>query len=154
MRALKAGAAYFGLVFAAGFALGFVRVVWIVPHVGVMWAELMEMPFMLAATVLAARWTVRRFRMPATILPRLTMGLVALGLLVCAELTLVLGLRGLSIAEYAATRDPVSGSVYVAMLVVFALMPLLVARPTRDAHSGNSALRSATTIRARSPGRR
>jgi hypothetical protein len=131
MQALKAGAAYFALVFAAGFALGFVRVLWVVPRVGVMWAELMEAPLMLGATVLAARWTVRRFRMPAAAPPRIGMGLVGLGLLLSAELAVVLWLRGLSIAQYVATRDPVSGSVYVALLGVFALMPLLVARPPR-----------------------
>ena len=45
-----------------------------------------------------------------------------------AEFTLVLSLRGLSVQEYLATRDPVSGSVYYAMLGVFTIMPLLVAR--------------------------
>ena len=56
------------------------------------------------------------------------MGFVALGLLLVAEFTLVLWLRRLSIREYLATRDPVSGTVYYAMLAVFAIMPLLVAR--------------------------
>lgn len=37
-------------------------------------------------------------------------------------------LRGLSVKEYLATRDPVSGTVYYVMLGVFAIMPLLVAR--------------------------
>lgn len=32
------------------------------------------------------------------------------------------------VAEYIAGRDPVSGSVYVAMLLLFALMPLILAR--------------------------
>jgi len=40
------------------------------------------------------------------------MGCVALGLLLAAEFTLVLWLRGLSISEYLASRDPVSGTVY------------------------------------------
>jgi hypothetical protein len=135
MQALKAGAAYFALVFAAGFALGFVRVLWVVPQIGVMWAELMETPLMLVAIVLAARWTVPRFRMPAAALPRLGMGLIALALLVFAELAVVLWLRGLSIAEYVATREPVSGTVYLVMLGIFAAMPLLVAR-ARTAHAG------------------
>jgi type IV secretory pathway TrbD component len=56
------------------------------------------------------------------------MGCAALGLLLVAEFTLVLWLRGLSISEYLATRDPVSGTVYYVMLGVFAIMPLLVAR--------------------------
>ena len=56
------------------------------------------------------------------------MGGVALALLLIAELTLVLRLRGLSIAEYVASRDPVSGSIYAGMLGVFAVMPILVGR--------------------------
>jgi hypothetical protein len=39
----------------------------------------------------------------------------------------VLGLRGMTIADYFASRDPVAGTVYAAMLVVFAVLPLLVA---------------------------
>ena len=49
-------------------------------------------------------------------LSRLGMGLVALGLMLVAEFGLVLWLRGLSIKEYLATRDPVSGTVYYVML--------------------------------------
>jgi type IV secretory pathway TrbD component len=45
-----------------------------------------------------------------------------------AEFTLVLWLRGLSISEYLATRDPVSGTIYYLMLAMFVVMPLLVAR--------------------------
>ena len=36
-------------------------------------------------------------------------------------------LRGLSIREYIATRDPVSGTVYYVMLGVLAIMPLVLA---------------------------
>jgi hypothetical protein len=56
------------------------------------------------------------------------MGCPALGFLVVAELTMGLWLRGLTIAEYLASRDPVAGTVYIVMLGVFAIMPLLVAR--------------------------
>lgn len=37
-----------------------------------------------------------------------------------------LWLRGLTIREYIASRDPVAGTVYYAMAVLFAIMPLLV----------------------------
>jgi type IV secretory pathway TrbD component len=56
------------------------------------------------------------------------MGGVALSLLLVAEFTLVLWLRGLSIRQYLAARDPVSETAYYLMLVVFAVMPFLVAR--------------------------
>jgi hypothetical protein len=62
MQVVKAGVLYFALVFGAGFVLGTVRTLWFVPRVGVRTAELMEMPIMLAVTIVAARWTVPRFR--------------------------------------------------------------------------------------------
>ena len=126
MQILKSGALYFVLVFGAGFVLGTIRVLWIVPSVGVRMAELMEAPLMLAVTIVAAWRVLRRPALRAATLWRLGIGLVALGLLLAAEFTLVLGLQGLTVAEYLASRDPVAGTVYVAMLAVFALMPLLV----------------------------
>jgi hypothetical protein len=127
-QVLKAGALYFTLVFGAGFVLGSIRVLWLVPRTGERTAELMETPIMLVVTILAARWVAARQALPHSPVLRLGVGCVALGLLLLAEFTLVLGLRGLTISEYLASRDPVSGAVYVAMLGVFALMPLLVAR--------------------------
>jgi hypothetical protein len=67
---------------------------------------------MLLVTILAARWTVRRLAVPSAPPARLGMGFVALGLLLVAEFTLVLWLRGMSIREYLASRDPVAGTVY------------------------------------------
>jgi hypothetical protein len=128
MQLLKTGSLYFALVFAAGFVLGTVRVLWLVPRLGERTAELMETPIMLLVIIIAARWVVRRFPAPPALPKRLAVGVIALVLLLAAEITFVLSLRGPSIAEYVATRDPVSGSVYLAMLVVFAVMPLLVAR--------------------------
>ncbi|HVQ60492.1 MAG TPA: hypothetical protein VMS53_00265 [Burkholderiales bacterium] len=128
MRVLGAGALYFALVFGAGFALGAARVMLVVPRLGARTSELIEAPFMLAVTFLAARWTVRRLAVPPAWNRRLGMGCVALGLLLAAEFTLVLGLRGLSLREYFSSLDPVAGTVYYVLLVVFALMPLWVAQ--------------------------
>lgn len=125
---LVAGALYFAGVFAVGFVLGVVRELWLVPAVGRRAGELLENPLMLVAMVLAARFIVRRSGAPATTAGRLVAGFVALVLLLVAELTVVLSLRGLTVAEYVEGRDPVSGSVYVVMLIVFALMPSLVGR--------------------------
>jgi hypothetical protein len=128
MRIMKAAVLYFILVFGAGFVLGTIRIMWLVPRFGTRIAELMEMPLMLVVIIVAARWIVRRRTVPYTLSIRLGMGCVALGLLLVAEFTLVLWLRGLSISEYLASRDPVSGTVYYMSLCVFAIMPLLVAR--------------------------
>jgi hypothetical protein len=131
IRVLKASLLYFALVFGAGFVLGPIRILWLVPRVGTRTAELMEMPIMLAVTFLAARWTVRRLDVPPTTSSRLGMGCLALGLMLMAEFTLVLTLRGLTIREYFASRDPVSGTAYYLSLLLFAVMPLLVARKGR-----------------------
>lgn len=83
---------------------------------------------MLIVTIVAASWVVQFLAVPFTIFSRLGMGCLALVLLLVAEFTLVLWFRGLSIREYFATRDPISGTVYYVMLAVFAIMPVLVVR--------------------------
>jgi hypothetical protein len=128
MQILKAGVLYFALVFGAGFVLGPIRILWLVPRFGTRTAELMEMPIMLAVVIFAARGVVQRLALPPTPSKRLGVGFVALGLLLVAEFTLVLWLRGLTIDEYFAHRDPVAETVYIVMLGVFAIIPLLVAR--------------------------
>ena len=128
MSAARAGALYFALVFGAGFALGALRVLLMVPRLGARTAELIEAPLMLAVTFLAARWTVRRLAVPPARTPRLAMGGLALGLLLSAEFTVVLGVRGMTLRDYFAALDPVSGTVYYLLLAVFALMPLFVGR--------------------------
>lgn len=124
----KAGLIYFALVFAAGFVFGTVRTLWVVPRVGTRSAELMETPLMLVITIVAARWVVLRFAIPARPSARLGMGVIGLGLLLIAEFGLVSWVRGISIKQYLATRDSVSGTVYCVMLGLFGIMPLLVAR--------------------------
>jgi hypothetical protein len=98
------------------------------PQIGTRLAELVEMPVMLGIILVAARWTLRRFGVSPKPVQRLAIGCLALGLLLAAEFTLVLGLRGLTLEAYFASRGPVAGTVYYLMLVVFALMPLLVLR--------------------------
>jgi type IV secretory pathway TrbD component len=88
----------------------------------------MEAPIMLAVTIFAARWVVRRLPVPSATSIRLAVGFLALACLLTTEFTVVLWLRGLTLRGYLASRDPVSGTVYIASLVLFAVMPLLVAR--------------------------
>ena len=127
-KILTAGALYFAVVFGAGFVLGTIRTLWIVPSVGTRRAELMEAPIMFAITVLASRWVVQRLAIRASFPDRLSVGLVSLGLLLLAEFSGVLWIRGLTFAEYLASRDRVAGTVYVVLLAAFALMPSLGVR--------------------------
>ena len=123
MTAVLRGVVYFGLVFGVGFLLGIVRVLAVEPRVGERWAELGEAPLMLVAIVLSSRFVVRRF--PGVRASYLASGGLAL---VVVELSVVLGIRGVSIGEYFGMRDPVGLSVYLIMLVVFAAMPWLLGR--------------------------
>jgi len=112
-------------LFGAGFVLGTIRTLWVVQRVGTRKAELMETPIMLVVTIVAARWTVLRLSVPMMWSARLEMGCIALVLMLIAEFGFVLWVRGISIKEYFATRDPVSGAAYYLLLIVFAIMPFL-----------------------------
>lgn len=125
---LRPALVYFALVFGAGFALGLIRVPLLVPRLGERYAELLEMPFMLGAIVLAARFVVRRHSVVRTASASLAVGAAALALLVLAEWLAGVWLQGRSFSDYLSDRDPVSGAVYAVMLLVFALMPFMAAR--------------------------
>ena len=78
---LKASVLYFVLVFAAGFVLGTIRTLWVVPRLGVRAAELMEAPIMFGVSILAARWVVRHVGIQPLSSKRLALGCIALGLM-------------------------------------------------------------------------
>jgi uncharacterized protein YqgC (DUF456 family) len=127
-QTLRASATYFALVFGAGFLLGLVRIPILVPRLGERTAELLEMPVMLAVIFFASRHVVRRFGLAASQRRAAVIGLLALAFLVGAELLLAVVLAGDSVADYIARKDPVSGTVYAASLLIFAVMPWLQAR--------------------------
>jgi len=117
---LKAAAAYFAMVFGTGFVLGTIRLMWVVPRLGVRNAELLEQPLMLVAIFLAAKWIVRRFGDRLMEIQTAFVGLVALGVLLLAEV-----LVGL-LVKPDRRHDPISDAAYFLMLGVFAVMPWLV----------------------------
>lgn len=115
---MKAALANFALVFGAGFILGPMRILFIVPRFGVPVAELMEYPLMLVVIVGAARWLVRKFQIAEQ---TLLVGLLALGLMMAFEFLLVLWLRGLTLTEYLSKRDPLSSFIYYFDVSAFCL---------------------------------
>jgi hypothetical protein len=123
MRIARQATLYFMLVFGAGFILGPIRILLVMPRVGVRAAELIEAPIMLMVIVAASRWMVRRFPEPSNLPGRMAMGFIALALMLGAEFSLTYVLQGISVREYLANRDPISGTVYYALLVVFAILP-------------------------------
>ena len=122
---VRASFLYFALVMGAGFLLGSVRVLFVVPHLGERWAELAEMPIMAMVIFVAAGYILRRYPEVQTRGRALVVGFTALALSVSAELVLAVVLQSQSLSEYLASRDKISGSVYLVMLVAFALMPRL-----------------------------
>lgn len=122
---MLAAALYFGIVFGVGFLLGSVRVLFLVPRFGERVAELAEMPLMCVAIFLAAGHVVRKGGASVAPLDWVLVGALSLAFLVTAELLLAVVLAGRGIGEYIASRDPVSGSVYLALWVGFAAMPWL-----------------------------
>ena len=126
MPKIKAGFLYFAMVLGAGFFLGVFRVPFLVPRMGERYAELLEMPIMFVVIVFSARYVIKRFTLPRSLAVRLQVGFLALALSIAAEILLAVVLQSQSIAQYIASRDPVSGTVYLLLLLVFALMPSLL----------------------------
>ena len=120
--------AYFGIVFGAGFLLGMVRIPFLVPRFGERVAELAEMPLMLMVIFFAAGYVERRYRVSISSIGWILVGAIALSMLLFAEFLLAVVLVGGELAGYIASRDPVSGSVYIAMLMLFFAMPWLRCR--------------------------
>jgi len=125
-RVAAAGLAYFSIVFAAGFVLGVIRERWAYGALGKKAAELAEIPLMIGVVILAAMWVVSRFTLRRTVAQRLGTGVLALALLVAAELGVILGVRDLTLEEYLDSRDPLVFTAYLGALLLFALMPVLV----------------------------
>jgi hypothetical protein len=69
----------------------------------------------------------RRFSLPPNPSVQLLVGFAALAMSVLAELLLAAALQDVSVAQYIASRAPVSGSVYLFVLLLFALMPYILA---------------------------
>jgi hypothetical protein len=128
MRLLKAGVTYFLLVFAGGWIMGPIRELWAVPHFGPTMGLLLEAVIMLIAMIVAARWVVRWFEVPHTLPAMISMGLVALGLLVPAEIAGVVLVRGQSLQDYPASYANGPGVISLIMFLLFAAMPTLVTR--------------------------
>jgi hypothetical protein len=125
MRIIAAATLYFLIVFGAGFLLGPVRVFWLEPRVGETTAVLCEAPLLFIVIVLSA------WRVPLVLGLKTTfgglagMGLGALFLQQLADFAVGSLLRGMTLAQQITRLGRPAGFVYIALLVLFAAMPLL-----------------------------
>ncbi|MBY6218905.1 hypothetical protein [Qipengyuania aquimaris] len=113
------------MVFALGFVLGTVRVLWGAEALGETVFVLIEVPIMLAASALAARWLMPHFGIE-TRGEALAMGALAFALLMLAELALATGLSAMTVREWLAEAWDMPGVVGTLGQIVFGLMPLLL----------------------------
>lgn len=121
----RAGAAYFAAIFALGFALGTVRVLWLAPMVGETAAVLAEQPVMLGASWLAAGWLVRRHALCA-MRDRAAMGGFAFILLIAAEMALGVTVFEQTPGQTLADALVLPGVIGLVGQMLFGLMPMWV----------------------------
>lgn len=126
MRQLAAAGLYFALVYAAGFVLGSLRELVVVPILGRVGGVLVEAPLMIVAMVLAARFVVRRLAVPPDMASRAAVGLVAFGLLMIAEAAMSGILRGWTLGQWLGHFASIEGIISLALFLLFAAMPMLV----------------------------
>ncbi|MDI1342096.1 hypothetical protein [Polaromonas sp.] len=128
MRVLLIGALYLVAVFAAGFVLGVLRTLVVVPLLGALWAVLLELPVILAIAWLVCSRVLRRW--PLSPSAALGMGLVAFSLLMLVEAGLSNLLAGRSLTEHLALYTELPHQVGLAGQLVFAVFPWIQARRT------------------------
>jgi hypothetical protein len=122
VRLARAGIAYWAVVFALGFVLGTIRVLWLAPLVGLIPATLMELPAMLGASWLASGWVVRRFAI-ASAGEALAAGGLAFALLMAAECALGVAMMGMTPAQWLGEFRQPHALLGLAGQGAFALMP-------------------------------
>lgn len=123
-RVIRAGTAYFAIVFLAGFVLGTIRTLVLEPWVGELAATVLELPLILGVSWLVCGWVVGRWRIPAAPAARLAMGGLAFALLMAAEVGLARTI-GDGFRAFVADLSTPAGALGLGGQLVFAIMPLL-----------------------------
>lgn len=131
MKPGLAAIAYWALIFALGFVLGTVRVVWLVPLVGPLPATALELPVILAASWWVAGWLVRRFSI-GTSGEALMMGVMAFALLLASECLLAIAIGGQTVGEWIAGLYQPHALLGLGGQLVFGLMPWWRVRHTKN----------------------
>ena len=123
-RSLIVGAAYFLIVFAVAFALGVLRVTFVEPAVGAVWATLAELPFTLAASWAICAWLCRRWRM-SSVAQAASMGASAFVLLMGAEAAGGILIFGRTLGEHFALFGTVAGVLGLSGQIAFGVFPIV-----------------------------
>ncbi len=127
-RALIAATVYVLILFALGFVLGTIRVLFVAPGIGVLRATLMEVPLMLTAAYLLCRWAIARWQVAPTLSARAAMALWFLVVLALFETLVGVTLFGRTLAETWSGLASPAGLIGLAAQIVAALLPLVIDR--------------------------
>jgi hypothetical protein len=130
-RALTATTFYFLALFALGFVLGTIRVLFVAPQIGDLGATLLEVPLLLTAAFFLCRWAVGRWQVSPALATRWAIMLWFLVLLLLFETLLGIALFGRTLAETWAGLATPAGLVGLTAQIIAALLPLLIGRDRR-----------------------
>lgn len=125
---MRDGAIYGALSFAAGFVLGALREMMLIPAFGPAAGRLIEFPIVTLAAVATAWWLVRRTAGQRSPGRWLAAGLIGAATLLLLEGTLALGVLGMPIETYLAGFDIREGALFPIGLIVMAAAPAAISR--------------------------
>jgi hypothetical protein len=121
---------YFAIVFAAGFILGTIRTLFLIPAIGPVPATLLELPAILAISWFSCQYVLRRWQLSQSAAKHIAMGMIAFGLLIAAEAALSVTLGGLTLAEHVALYSKADILLGLAGQVLYGLFPWMQTRVT------------------------
>lgn len=124
MAILRAALAYWGMIFALGFVLGTMRVLWGAEALGETGFILIEVPLLLAASWFTTRWLVKRYQL-SSVGAAASMGALAFALLMMAELALATALGGQTPGEWFAGLWPAPHLYGTLGQLAFGTMPVI-----------------------------
>lgn len=127
-----AGAAYFAIVFAAGFLMGMLRMSLVAPSVGEVTAVVLELPIILMVAWFACGWILSKFRVPKKTFDRLAIGAFALLLLLIAEALLSVGLAGQSLQQHLHSYTQAGPLIGLVAQLLYAGFPAVRAQTRED----------------------
>jgi hypothetical protein len=131
MAVIWAACLYLLMAFAAGFALGMIRALWIAPGIGETAAVFIELPVMVAVCWFACRAAIGWVRPSARAGPRIAMGAAWFVGLQGLEAVTAMVLRGWSMADWAQSLASPAGVAGLAAMMACAAFPWLQARQSR-----------------------
>jgi hypothetical protein len=126
-RIVAAAAIYFVLVMSAGFLLGTIRELLLVPKFGRTVGEPLEAPFMLVAILLSAWVTLRWFPLEPTTSVRFAMGGISLVMVLLTELALSPFVRG-SVQAWFDSFTTLTLGLSIVLWIAHVVAPVLVRR--------------------------